>query len=301
MAFLTPDKVYTEHGLVIKEKIIPNGSKFKPNRALTSVTPQWITVHNTADINEAPGTNDAEQYARATLNGNMGGVSVHFYIDETDCWQLLRENEMGYHAADGYWGPGNCTSLAIEIIMDGSGSAEDTGAEDRGALLAAILLHKHGLGIDRLTNHHHWFAPKYCPLYILPHWDKFVAKVEAYLKKISEPPKSIEEIAMEVIRGDWGCGEERRLRLTAAGYDYDEVQKKVNEMWKALNRALGDIDDDGKVTAADARLALRAAVGLELLNEEQKKYADVNNDGEITAADAREILRIATGLGDESK
>lgn len=42
--------------------------------------------------------------------------------------------------------------------------------------------------------------------------------------------KPIDEIAKEVIRGDWGNGDERRQKLTAAGYDYGKVQKCVNEM-----------------------------------------------------------------------
>ena len=47
-----------------------------------------------------------------------------------------------------------------------------------------------------------------------------------------EPPreKSLEEIAREVINGDWGNGAERRNRLTAAGYDYATVQKLVNKL-----------------------------------------------------------------------
>ena len=52
----------------------------------------------------------------------------------------------------------------------------------------------------------------------------------------------------------------------------------------------GDIDFDGKVTPADARKALRAAVGLEKLSEAQKIAGDVDNDGKVTAADARAIL-----------
>ena len=40
----------------------------------------------------------------------------------------------------------------------------------------------------------------------------------------------IETIAAEVIQGDWGNGEERRERLEKAGYDYDAVQARVNEM-----------------------------------------------------------------------
>lgn len=58
----------------------------------------------------------------------------------------------------------------------------------------------------------------------------------------------------------------------------------------------GDVNADGEITAADARLILRAAAKLENLDEEQKKEADVNDDGKITAADAREVLRKSSGL-----
>ena len=59
---------------------------------------------------------------------------------------------------------------------------------------------------------------------------------------------------------------------------------------------LGDIDNDGNITSADARTALRAAVGLDGLNEAQRKAADVNKDGILNSADARSILRCAVGL-----
>ena len=42
--------------------------------------------------------------------------------------------------------------------------------------------------------------------------------------------KSIETIAKEVIAGKWGNGEYRKNALIKAGYDYNEVQKKVNEL-----------------------------------------------------------------------
>jgi lysozyme len=41
--------------------------------------------------------------------------------------------------------------------------------------------------------------------------------------------KSVDEIAAEVIAGKWGNGSDRKNRLTAAGYDYNAVQAKVNE------------------------------------------------------------------------
>lgn len=40
--------------------------------------------------------------------------------------------------------------------------------------------------------------------------------------------KSNEELANEVIRGDWGNGQDRKNRLTAAGYDYSAIQSIVN-------------------------------------------------------------------------
>lgn len=42
--------------------------------------------------------------------------------------------------------------------------------------------------------------------------------------------KSVDEVAKEVICGEWGNGDERYNRLTNAGYNYNEVQAKVNEL-----------------------------------------------------------------------
>ena len=42
--------------------------------------------------------------------------------------------------------------------------------------------------------------------------------------------KTVDELAHEVLDGKWGNGAERKRRLTAAGYDYDAVQKRVNEL-----------------------------------------------------------------------
>lgn len=44
--------------------------------------------------------------------------------------------------------------------------------------------------------------------------------------------KSVDTIAREVIRGDWGNGQDRKNRLAAAGYDYNEIQKRVNELYR---------------------------------------------------------------------
>ncbi len=59
---------------------------------------------------------------------------------------------------------------------------------------------------------------------------------------------------------------------------------------------LGDVDMDGNITAADARLALRYSVGLEDLTNKMKAAANVNRDSAITAADARTILRASVEI-----
>lgn len=44
--------------------------------------------------------------------------------------------------------------------------------------------------------------------------------------------KTIDELAQEVIDGKWGDGEDRKTKLEKAGYDYNAVQDRVNEILK---------------------------------------------------------------------
>lgn len=55
---------------------------------------------------------------------------------------------------------------------------------------------------------------------------------KVYPADSSTAKKSVDTIAREVIRGDWDNGDERKKKLTAAGYDYSAVQKRVNELLK---------------------------------------------------------------------
>ena len=53
-----------------------------------------------------------------------------------------------------------------------------------------------------------------------------------YVGKNTAAKKTVLELAKEVIAGKWGNGQDRKNRLTAAGYDYTAVQNKVNELLK---------------------------------------------------------------------
>lgn len=58
----------------------------------------------------------------------------------------------------------------------------------------------------------------------------YMAKELLSATKIST--KSVTEIAKEVIAGKWGNGTDRVRKLAAAGYDYNAIQRKVNELLK---------------------------------------------------------------------
>lgn len=93
---------------------------------------------------------------------------------------------------------------------------------------------------------HRWFANKSCPgkyLYDKMGWlcdevnrglgvedTKPAPAPEPTPATPSTPVKTVDELAKEVIDGKWGNGVDRRNKLTAAGYDYNVVQSKVNEI-----------------------------------------------------------------------
>ena len=237
MAKLTPDATRTECGLVINEKIIPwgakwpkdsgkykKGQKFKADKRLSGGTGKvaGITIHNTNDLENVE--EDAEQYTRATWpNANMNDSRVHYYVDDINAWQNLEDTEVGWHAGDGS-GPGNGTTISIEIIMDGTGSKEDLGAEENGALLAALLLKKYGLTVDQLYTHNHWMghpdkivqgARKNCPLYILPRWAEFKAKVAAKLAEISNSAEAPDKLDTEGKTAIMGSAEATAAQMAA--------------------------------------------------------------------------------------
>lgn len=61
-------------------------------------------------------------------------------------------------------------------------------------------------------------------------------------------------------------------------------------------RVIGDVNNDGKITATDARLALRMAANIDIVYLDVYLRADTDFDGEVSASDARRILRVAAGL-----
>jgi N-acetylmuramoyl-L-alanine amidase CwlA len=207
MATLTADKTYTINGVTVKDYLLtehnPNSISLPSKRMGTLA---GVTIHNTDTI-KVSGTTMSEQYTRATVNGNMDTVRVHYYVDGTEAWHNLPDTWQSWHAgqkgkADANGSAvGNQQTISIECIMGGTTGYE--AAEDNAARLAAYLLQTNGLTIDNLYTHNYWCnvrngktgtvdelnllndGYKGCPVYIRPHWAEFKAKVQEYMTALS--------------------------------------------------------------------------------------------------------------------
>lgn len=68
--------------------------------------------------------------------------------------------------------------------------------------------------------------------------------------------KSVDELAQEVIDGKWGDGEARKKKLEDAGYNYNAVQDRVNEMLAKPKKSITEVAKDvinGKYGNGDER------------------------------------------------
>ena len=253
MAILKPDNKTTFDGVTVNEYLL---TKHNPNRiAMPSVSMEGkiigVTVHNTAWITTAAGTTPAEQYTRATVNGNMNDVRVHYYVDNTCAWQNLPHSLSGWHAADGS-GNGNRRTIAIECIMSSAYNATDKKSEDNCARLAAALLKKYNLDINHLFTHTHWLNVrdgksgtvdylntarnpyKMCPAYILPHWVAFKAKVQSYLNSGSTPATPTPAKQLYRVRKTWAdaksqIGAYSSLENAKKALTFGAKRNKLNE------------------------------------------------------------------------
>lgn len=203
MAILVADKVYNANGVSVNEYLLTKHNLNKIDMPTTTMSPIGITIHNTDWISVASGTTPAEQYTRATVNGNMNTVRVHYYVDNTCAWQNLPLNRSGWHSADGN-GNGNRKTIAIECIMANSTDKKSLDSMDNCAKLTAYLLNKYNWTIEKnlfthtywlhirdghsgtkeelCTKHHNY---KDCPIYIIPQWSKFKTLVQKYLDELN--------------------------------------------------------------------------------------------------------------------
>ena len=143
--------------------------------------PEYVTLHDTA--NQAPASNEIAYMIRNDLE-----VSFHLAVDEKEVIQGLPLNRNSWSCGDKTTGAGNRKGISVEICRP---THEDRTlydqAEENAVYVAARLLYKYGLGIDRLKKHQDWSGKK-CPNVILSEnrWDGFKGRVEWVLNEIKK-------------------------------------------------------------------------------------------------------------------
>ncbi|WML41246.1 N-acetylmuramoyl-L-alanine amidase [Neobacillus sp. OS1-2] len=101
----------------IIQRFIPASNK--ETRPGIKMIPKYITIHET----DNPGAGaDASAHARLQERGNDRTASWHLQIDDHEAIQSIPFNEIAWAAGDGRNGPGNQTSIHIEICVNADGN-----------------------------------------------------------------------------------------------------------------------------------------------------------------------------------
>ena len=212
----------------------------------------FVVIHNDA------GRMKPKRYISFLRNRDKALGIAHFYCNRDTIVQVVPIENIGYHTGD-WWS--NCRSVGYEVCESLSASDEEfLQNEDVTLLKAAADLVEAGMPISRETVRlHHEFVPTSCPhrsmelhggttesvrSYFIERMQYFASlgnnlveilhkyfPEEEFRMKTWERYKVFNddnEVVRQVIRGEWGVGQERMKKLTDAGYDAERIQEKVN-------------------------------------------------------------------------
>ena len=260
-------------------------------KAGKTITPRGIMVHSTGannpNLKRYVGPDDGllgkNQYNNHWNTDKPGGrqVCVHAFIGKLAdgtiaTYQTLPWNMRGWHCGSGSQGSGNDTHISFEICEDNlTDSAYFNAVYKEAVELCVYLCKQYGIRPERpylichseghelgiASNHGdvmHWF-PKHGKS-----MDTFRAEVNRLLENggseasSSSGSKSVDALAREVIRGNWGNGVERKNRLTAAGHDYAAVQAKVNEILSGKSTSTTETFESYTVAKGDTLWGIAA-------------------------------------------
>jgi len=185
-----PQRV-TDTGLAIQTHLIAPGADNRPGGSNPC---KYITIHETG--NAAKGADAAAHGAYLdSAAGEDDLVSWHYTVDDHAIVQHLPDYETAYHAGDGKDGPGNTTSIGIEICVNAGGDFAQ--AQANAASLVRLLMEEHGIPIDRVVQHAHWNG-KDCPKTIRATtgaWEGFLALCRGKTAGVSELGAAADKLA----------------------------------------------------------------------------------------------------------
>lgn len=148
---------------------------------------RYITIHQTGNTNRGA---NAQAHANIQTNLNPRQASWHYSVDDKQAIQSFDDKVQCWHAFDGR-GPGNTSSIAIEICINSDGNYKK--AIQNAAELTKHLMDKHNLSIDKVKQHYDWY-PKNCPAQLRANykeisWSDFKKMVTGSKAGVKEAPK----------------------------------------------------------------------------------------------------------------
>lgn len=191
---------------------------------------KYIVIHYVGAVSTA--LNNAK-YFKTTYRG----ASAHYFVDEKDIYRVVADKDIAWHCGASKYKHADCrnsNSIGIEMCCyrkaDGTLDVSDKVIE-RTIELTKILMAQYNIPAENVLRHYD-VTGKNCPAPMVADvskWNDFKARLQNTTNKVAET-KSIDTVALEVIEGKWGNGQERIKNLTEAGYSYNLVQSKVNDI-----------------------------------------------------------------------
>lgn len=196
---------------------VPESSKKRTGRKMEA---QSLTIHSTAN----PASTARNERDYLTNPSNTSSAAYHMVVDEKECICCVPFSEVAYHAGDGANGPGNTTSVGLEICE--SGDREKT--LKHAAEVAAWFLKGRGWGTDKLRQHYNW-SGKNCPRILRDtgRWPEFVQMVQNNLNGGTTAEK--EEDEMMTGEQIYNALNEYTATLSLPDWAKDEYQKAVDK------------------------------------------------------------------------
>lgn len=191
---------------------------------------KYITIHQTG--NTAKGAN-ALTHGKLIMMGY--NYTWHYTVDDKNIVKHFSDDVQCWHSGDGK-GKGNTQSIGIELCINQDGDYVKT--IENGVKLVKYLTNKYSIPINNVVQHNYW-SGKDCPKQIRNGfagitWSKFIELIKDNVNEVKPLIKTnndnntdyITKIALEVIKGKYGNGSERKENL------YKTIQQRVNEILK---------------------------------------------------------------------
>ena len=259
---------------------------------------QFVVIHNDAGRMRPQKYIDFLRWRDKTL-----GIA-HYYCNRKEIVQVVPKTNIGYHTGD-WWS--NCRSIGYEVCESLSANDQEfIQNEDAALMQATVDLLEAGLPINEETVRlHHEFVPTSCPHrsmelhggttesvkeYFIERMQYFASSGDALpniLYELGErkplcvrenkiiwdrklPVKMFDKTLIEeIIRGEWGNGDERANRLLNSGYNPVEVQTAVNRFlvgadWENIN---SEDDNNERKQKESNRNSNYTETGLRAINQ----------------------------------